>query len=140
VNVAYTGSFSDPSLMSKQASQFVAQKADVLTGSSQSVVGAIAVARENNLKWFGTQWTQASLAPKNVVATQMYDWMPVLNKIITRVQDGKLGGVSYRISLKNGGEKVQFNKTAQTPKKTQDAAQKVIAKIVSGKIVVRTAP
>ena len=74
VNVAYTGSFSDPSLMSKQAAQFVAQKADVLTGSSQSVVGAIAVARENNLKWFGTQWTQASLAPKNVVATQMYDW------------------------------------------------------------------
>ena len=43
VNVAYTGSFSDPSLMSKQAAQFVAQKADVLTGSSQSVVGAITV-------------------------------------------------------------------------------------------------
>ena len=65
VNVAYTGSFSDPSLMSKQATQFVAQKADVLTGSSQSVVGAITVARENNLKWFGTQWTQASLAPED---------------------------------------------------------------------------
>src|SRR5512145_445530 len=100
VNVAYTGSFSDPSLMSKQAAQFVAQKADVLTGSSQSVVGAITVVREHNLKWFGTQWTQASLAPKNVVATQMYDWMPVLNKIVARVQDGKLGGVSYRITLK----------------------------------------
>jgi basic membrane protein A len=124
--------------MSKQAAQFVAQKADVLTGSSQSVVGAIAVARENNLKWFGTQWTQASLAPKNVVATQMYDWMPVLNKIITRVQSGKLGGVSYRISLKNGGEKVQFNKVANTPKKIQDTAKKVIAGIVSGKIAVRT--
>jgi basic membrane protein A and related proteins len=138
VNVAYTGSFSDPSLMSKQASQFVAQKADVLTGSSQSVVGAITVARENNIKWFGTQWTQASLAPKSVVATQMYDWMPVLNKIITQVQNGKLGGVSYRISLKNGGEKIQFNKAAKTPKKLQDTAKNVIARIVSGKIVVRT--
>ena len=136
MNVAYTGSFSDPSLMSKQAAQFVAQKADVLTGSSQSVVGAIAVVRENNLKWFGTQWTQASLAPKNVVATQMYDWMPVLNKIITRVQNGKLGGVSYRISLKNGGEKIQFNKSANTPKRIQDTAKNVIARIVSGKIVV----
>ena len=136
VNVAYTGSFSDPSLMSKQAAQFVAQKADVLTGSSQSVVGAIAVVRENNLKWFGTQWTQASLAPKNVVATQMYDWMPVLNKIITRVQNGKLGGVSYRISLKNGGERIQFNKSANTPTRIQDTAKNVIARIVSGKIVV----
>ena len=136
VNVAYTGSFSDPSLMSKQASQFVAQKADVLTGSSQSVVGAITVARENKLKWFGTQWTQASLAPETVVATQMYDWMPVLNKIITRVQDGKLGGVSYRISLKNGGEKIQFNKASKTPTKFQETAKKVIARIVSGKIVI----
>lgn len=140
VNVAYTGSFSDPSLMSKQAAQFVAQKADVLTGSSQSVVGAITVAREKNVKWFGTQWTQASLAPDNVVATQMYDWMVVLNKIIPRVQSGKLGGVSYRISLKNGGEKVQFNKAAKTPRKFQDAANKVIARIVSGKLVVPTAP
>lgn len=136
VNVAYTGSFSDPSLMSKQAAQFVAQKADVLTGSSQSVVGAISVVRENNLKWFGTQWTQASLAPKNVVATQMYDWMPVLNKMVARVRDGKLGGVSYRITLKNGGEKIQFNGAAKTPLKFKTAAQKVIAKIVSGKIVV----
>jgi basic membrane protein A len=140
VNVAYTGSFSDPSLMSKQAAQFVAQKADVLSGSSQSVVGAITVARENNLKWFGTQWTQASIAPKNVVATQMYDWMPVLNKIITRVQSGKLGGVSYRISLKNGGEKIQFNKAANTPKKVQVVAKNLIARIVSGKVVVQTAP
>ena len=140
VNVAYTGSFSDPSLMAKQAEQFVAQKADVLTGSSQSVVGAINVARENNLKWFGTQWTQASLAPKNVIATQMYDWMVVFNKIIPRVQSGKLGGVSYRITLKNGGEKIQFNKAAKTPKKVQDAAKKVIARIVNGKLVPPTAP
>jgi basic membrane protein A and related proteins len=136
VHVAYTGSFSDPSLMSKQAAQFVAQKADVLTGSSQSVVGAITVVRENNLKWFGTQWTQRSLAPQNVVATQMYDWMPILNTIVARVRSGKLGGVSYRITLKNGGEKIKFNKAANTPLRFQTAAQKVIARIVSGKIVI----
>ena len=136
MHVAYTGSFSDPSLMSKQAAQFVAQKADVLTGSSQSVVGAITVVRENNLKWFGTQWTQRSLAPQNVVATQMYDWMPILNTIVARVRSGKLGGVSYRITLKNGGEKIKFNKAANTPLRFQTAAQKVIARIVSGKIVI----
>jgi len=140
VNVAYTGSFSDPSLMSKQAAQFVAQKADVLTGSSQSVVGAITVAREKNLKWFGTQWTQASLAPKNVVATQMYDWMPLLNTIITRVQAGKLGGVAYTISLKNGGEKIQFNAAAKTSLKVRQAAAKLVAGIASGKIKVPVTP
>lgn len=136
VNVAYTGSFSDPSLMSKQAAQFVAQKADVLTGSSQSVVGAITVAKAANVKWFGTQWTQASLAPKQVIATQMYDWMPLLNTIITRVQSGKLGGVAYRISLKNGGEKIQFNAAAKTALKTRLVAKKLVKDISSGKIVV----
>jgi len=134
--VAYTGSFSDPSLMSKQASQFIAQRADVLTGSSQSVVGAINVARENHAMWFGTQWTQASLAPKNTVATQMYDWMPIFTKMITRMQDGKPAGISYTISLKNGGEKIQFNKAYNTSKTIKDRAALIVAKISSGKIKV----
>jgi basic membrane lipoprotein Med (substrate-binding protein (PBP1-ABC) superfamily) len=134
VHVAYTGSFSDPSLMSKQAAQFVAQKADVLTGSSQSVVGAITVARTNNLKWFGTQWTQASLAPKNVVATQMYDWMPLLNQIITRVQSGRLGGMAFKIALKNSGEKVQFNAAAKTPERIKTVARKLVRDIAAGRI------
>jgi basic membrane lipoprotein Med (substrate-binding protein (PBP1-ABC) superfamily) len=68
----------------------------------------------------------------------MYDWMPLLNTIITRVQAGKLGGVAYTISLKNGGEKIQFNKSAKTSKKIQLQARKVIARIISGKLVVRT--
>ena len=38
-----------------------------MTGSSQSVVGAITVCKANNVAWFGTQWTQASLAPSQVV-------------------------------------------------------------------------
>jgi basic membrane protein A len=137
-HVAYTGSFSDPSLMSKQASQFIAQKADVLTGSSQSVVGAINVARESHAMWFGTQWTQASLAPKNTVATQMYDWMPILNQMLTRIQDGKKAGLTYTITLKNGGEKIQFNKSFNTPKTIKDKAAQIIARISTGKIKVPT--
>ncbi|HEY6961640.1 MAG TPA: BMP family protein [Gaiellaceae bacterium] len=134
VNVAYTGSFSDPSLMAKQAQQFIAQKADVLTGSSQSVVGAINVARENHALWFGTQWTQASLAPQNTVATQMYDWMPLLKQIFTRMQAGKKAGLSYTITLRNGGEKIQFNKAFKTPPTIKAKAAKIIAGISTGKI------
>jgi hypothetical protein len=62
--------------------------------------------------------------------------MPTLNQIVTRVQSGKLGGVSYRISLKNQGEKIQINKAANTPIAIQAKAKKVVAGIVSGKIVV----
>ena len=42
-HTVYTGSFSDNSLMASCAKTFVGNGADVLTGSSQSVVGAIGV-------------------------------------------------------------------------------------------------
>ena len=94
MRVSYTGSFSDTGLMSKQATNYLAAKVDVLTGSSQSVVGAITVAKAQNIAWFGTQWTQVSLAPKQVVSSQIYDWNGTLNKIFTGLKAGKLGGGS----------------------------------------------
>ena len=137
VAVSYTGSFSDPSLMSKQATQYLAQKADVLTGSSQSVVGAITVAKANNVAWFGTQWSQASLAPKQVVASQVYDWTGILTKIITGIQAGKLGGSSYTINLKNGGEKIQYNPGYALSAAIKAKAAKQIAGIENGTIKVK---
>jgi basic membrane protein A len=136
VHVSYTGSFSDASLMSKQATQYLAAKADVLTGSSQSVVGAITVAKAHGIPWFGTQWSQATLAPKQVVASQVYDWTGVLSKILTGVQANKLGGSSYTITLKNGGEKIKFNPGYTLPATIKAAAQKVIGQIANGSIKV----
>jgi basic membrane protein A len=134
VQVAYTGSFSDPSLMSKQATQYLAQKADVLTGSSQSVVGAITVAKANNMAWFGTQWDQSSLAPKQVVSSQVYDWTGILTKMINGVQTGKLGGASYTITLANGGEKIQLNPGFTLPANVKAALNKVVSGIANGSI------
>ncbi|HXY16667.1 MAG TPA: BMP family protein [Gaiellaceae bacterium] len=136
VHVAYTGSFSDPSLMSKQATAYLAQKADVLTGSSQSVVGAITVAKAKNVAWFGTQWSQASLAPKQVVASQVYDWTGVLSNILNGIKAGKLGGASYAITLKNGGEKIQYNPGYSLSAAVKTAAQKAISGIEDGTIKV----
>jgi basic membrane lipoprotein Med (substrate-binding protein (PBP1-ABC) superfamily) len=134
VHVSYTGSFSDPSLMSKQASEYLAQKVDVLTGSSQSVVGAITVAKANNVAWFGTQWSQASLAPKQVVSSQVYDWTGTLTKILNGVQAGKLGGSSFAITLKNGGEKIQYNPGYKLAASVKTAAAKVITGIENGSV------
>lgn len=134
VRVSYTGSFSDPSLMSKQAAVYLAEKADVLTGSSQSVVGAITVAKQNNVAWFGTQWTQASLAPKQVVSSQVYDWKGMLTKVFTRIKTGKLGGSSYTINLINGGEKIQYNPGYVLSASVKAKVQKVITAIEKGSI------
>ena len=62
----WTGSFSDVALMTEAAKTHIAAGADVLTGSSQSVVGSIGAAKEaGNVLWFGTQSDQASLAPQS---------------------------------------------------------------------------
>ncbi len=133
-HAVYTGSFSDDSEMATCAKSFVSDRADVLTGSSQSVVGAIGVARSDHLAWFGTQWSQTSLAPKNVVSSQVYNWVPILKSMIKDIRAGKLGGSTYVIGLGNSGEKIAFNSGYKLPSSVKSEAQKLITEITQGKI------
>jgi len=103
VQVNYIGSFSDVPLATEAANTFIANGADVLTGSAQMVVGAIAVAQENGAKWFGTQSSQSELAGDAGVLFQVYHWEVVLRDIIASIGEGKLGGESYILTLENGG-------------------------------------
>lgn len=103
VNVTYIQSFSDVPLATEAANAFVANGADILTGSAQMVVGPIAVANENGLKWFGTQSSQAELSEEAGVLFQVYRWDVVLMDIIAKIDEGTLGGESYVLTLENGG-------------------------------------
>jgi basic membrane protein A len=134
--VAYTGSFSDDSDMATCAKSFVADGADVLTGSSQSVVGAIGVAKADHKLWFGTQSNQASLAPHNVVASQVYNWVPVLKNMFTDIRGGTLGDATFVIGLGNGGERVSFNPRYNLSASVKTQADKLISQITLGDITV----
>jgi len=136
VHVSFTGSFSDVGLMSSAAKAYIADGADVLTGSSQSVVGAIGVAKSQSAAWFGTQWDQSSLAPSQVVSSQVYNWVPVLEQIFTGIRAGKLGGATYTISLGNNGEKIQFNPSYPLAASVKAAGEKQITDIVNGSLTV----
>ena len=72
VNVTYTGSFGDVALAAEAAEAHLANNADVLTGTAQMVVGAVGVASDAGVPWFGTQSNQTSLDPNLVVASQVY--------------------------------------------------------------------
>jgi basic membrane protein A len=134
VNIAYTGSFSDVALASEAAESHRAAGADVLTGTAQMVVGAVGVANENGLLWFGTQANQTSLAPDIVVASQVYHWEVVLNDIVAKVKDGTLGGESYEINLENGGLVIEYNDGFDLPADVKQAAEDTIAGLVDGSI------
>ena len=133
----YTGSFSDDSLMATCAKTFVqGDKADVLTGSSQSVVGAIGVAKSDHLAWFGTQWNQSTLAPQNVVSSQVYNWDPVLQQMFTAIRGGTLGDATYVIGLGNNGERIQFNSGYNLSPAIKAEGEKLIGQITDGDITV----
>ncbi len=108
VNVVYIQSFSDVPLATEAAETHIANGADILTGTAQMVVGAIAVGSENGARWFGTQSSQAELAGESAVAFQVYKWEVILADMIGHIQMGVLGGESYVLTLANGGLVMEF--------------------------------
>jgi basic membrane protein A len=134
VQVSYTGSFSDVSLMAAAAETHIAAGADMLTGSSQSVVGAIGVAKDKQAFWFGTQWDQTALAPETVVASQVYDWTGIIKDMITSHKAGVMGGKSYTLTFKNGGLKIVYNDQVEVPAEAKAAAEAAIAGINDGTV------
>ena len=136
VNVNYTGSFSDVAMASEAANTHISAGADVLSGTAQMVVGAIGVAEEKGVLWFGTQASQTSLAPSIVVANQIYDWTVVLNDIIALMEDGTYGGKAYNITLENKGQVMEYNPDFDLPDDVKAKAEETIQGILDGSITI----
>jgi basic membrane lipoprotein Med (substrate-binding protein (PBP1-ABC) superfamily) len=137
VSRTWTGSFSDVALMAAAAKTHIANGADVLTGSSQSVVGSIGAAKDKgSVLWFGTQADQASLASGLVVASQVYDWTAMLRDIISKHKAGTLGGIQYTLTLANGGLKIAYNPAYKIPAAAKAAGNAAITGITKGTITV----
>jgi basic membrane protein A len=134
INVTYTGSFSDVSLMAAAAETHTKAGADVLTGSSQSVVGAVGVAKDKKALWFGTQSNQSNLAPETVAASQVYDWSGAIKEMMSMINSGKKGGVAFELTLKNQGLKIAYNDKVNLPADAKTAAAQAMKDIADGKI------
>lgn len=132
VNKIYTGSFGDTAKAAEAANTQISAGADVLTGSAQQVVGAIGVAKDKNVPWFGTQYDQSSLAPSLVVATQSYDWTGTLKDMISKIKAGTYGGAAYELTLENGGLKMSYNTGYALPPEAKAAANAAIQAVESG--------
>ena len=139
-NVNYIGSFSDVALASAAAETHVQAGADQLTGTAQMVIGAIGVAEENGVLWYGTQSSQTSLAPDVVVANQVYDWTVVLDEMINNVKAGKMGGEAFALTLANGGLLMEYNPDFDLPADVKSLADETVQGLIDGSIVVGEAP
>ena len=138
VNVSFTGSFGDTALAAEAANTHIQAGADVLTGSSQQVVGAIGVAQENNVPWLGIQADQSPAGADVVVATVLYDWTSVLLEMITSNQAGDFGGRVLQLTLENGGQTMVYDESL--PADAVAAAQEAEQGIIDGSIEIVAEP
>jgi basic membrane lipoprotein Med (substrate-binding protein (PBP1-ABC) superfamily) len=136
VNVNYIGSFSDVALAAEAANTHISNGADVLTGTAQMVVGAIGKAKDNNVLWFASDANQSSLAPSIVVDSQVYHWEVILKQMISLIQAGTLGGQSFAINLKNGGEVIEYNPDYKLSPEAKALGDKAIQGIIDGTITI----
>jgi basic membrane protein A len=133
--LAYTGSFGDTALAAETAQTQIAAGADVLTGSAQQVVGAIEAVQAAGGYWFGTQSDQSANWPETVVASQEFNWVPVVGNMIERILLGQNGGVAYALTLNNGGLEMVYG-GVEVPAEVLEAANAAIAGIKAGEIEV----
>ncbi len=135
VNISYIGSFSDVALATEAANTQLQAGADMMTGTSQMVVGPIGVAQVASIPWFGTQADQTELAPDIVVVSQVYDWTGILRDILENVKNGTLGGKTYTATLENGGLMMVYNGGYDLSADARAAADTAVAGIKGGSIV-----
>ena len=131
-NSVYTDSFADVQLAAEAAQSFIDNGHAVLTGTAQMTVGAIGVARESGIPWFGTQSNQTSVAPEIVVANQVYKWDVVLDDLVRDIQRGSLGGSSYTIDFANGGLVIEYNDGYDLPADVRAAGDAAVANFTAG--------
>ena len=131
-NSVYTDSFADVQLAAEAAESFIGNGHAVLTGTAQMTVGAIGVASENNIPWFGTQSNQTSVAPEIVVANQVYRWDVVLNDLVRDIQGGSMGGEAYIIDFANGGLVLEYNDAYDLPDDVRAVGEAAVANFMAG--------
>jgi basic membrane protein A len=134
VGVTYTESFSDTTLAAEAATSFIDGGATVLSGTAQMTVGAIGVASERGVLWFGTNSNQTELAPEIIVANQVYHWDVVLADLVEAIKGGDVGGETYDINLGNGGEVIEFNEDFDLPEDVRAVGEDLIAQLSDGEL------
>ena len=134
VGVVYTESFSDTTLAAEAATSFIDGGATVLSGTAQMTVGAIGVASERGVLWFGTNSNQTELAPEIVVANQVYHWEVVLADLVEAIKGGDVGGDTYDINLGNAGEVIEFNDDFDLADDVRAVGDDLIEQLSSGEL------
>ncbi len=132
----YVGSFGDTEAASAVSSTHISAGADVLTGTSQLTAGPIAVAEREGLLWFANQANQTSLAPDNVVASQVYHFEVAIREILAEIDANSTSGGTFPLTLGNGGMLLEFNPDYPLDSDLRRRADSLLFEVTAGSVSV----
>lgn len=132
----YTGSFSDVEAAAAASAGQVSAGADVLTGTSQMTVGPIELAANEGLLWFANQANQTSLAPDNVVASQVYHFEVAIREILAEIDANSTTGGIFPLTLGNGGMLLEFNPNYPLDDDLRTRADDLLFEVTAGSVSV----
>jgi len=139
VRIAYTGSFGDLVGAGDLASSHIDAGADFLTGSAQQTVGAIRVVEEvDDVYWLSTDMDQSHIAPKSVLASQVYNFEAVVNQMLDLREEGIIGGEHLALSFPAGTLDLRYNEELVDliPEEVRAEIEEVMQQIIDGELVI----
>lgn len=106
----FIGDFNDLTKAKEAAINQVSAGADVLWQSGDGVgIAVMGACAEKNVFCMGNNFDQNGLAPKNSVASVVYNWSPLYVQMMKEIKDGTFGNKQYWINFANQGIKVVWN-------------------------------
>jgi len=142
VKVMFIESWFDPAKAKESALAQISAGADFIYAIS---FGVFEACKEKNVRAFGFNVDQNSLAPNVVVSSSVMRWDPTLNYVIDEWWKHTANGAAYSAPLKavmfpmkDGGAEFASYHTLEgsIPQKVKDAVEKTQKDIMSGKLVV----
>lgn len=138
----YAGVWDDLNKGREQAKALIDAGVDVLSTRGDGItLGAIQAASLANILVFGDIVDQSSLAPKNMIASSIYNSDFVLTESVRLFRAGKLFGNNHypiTLTIANGGVDIAFNKQMEDkiPARAMQEVAKVKADVKAGTFTV----
>ncbi|HEX9012684.1 MAG TPA: BMP family protein [Anaerolineales bacterium] len=133
----FIGDFNDLTKAKEAAINQVSAGADILWQSGDGVgIAVMGACAEKNVLCMGNNFNQNGLAPKNALASVVYNWGPIYVQMMQEIQSGTFGNKQYWIDFANKGIQIVWNDAvkSQVPQAAVDALTKAQQDFVDGKL------
>jgi len=131
----FIGDFNDLTKAKEAALNQVSAGADILWQSGDGVgIAVMGACAEKNVLCMGNNFDQNPLAPKNSLASVVYNWGPLYVQMMQEIKSGTFGNKQYWIDFSNTGIQIVWNDALKStvPQATVDAMDAAQQEFMAG--------